>query len=75
MEQDDFVVENRNKPICKVSKINFENMPNVNEKNLFTDEEKNEFLLREPKEEKFFRRFIIAREFLNDHKIRKNGDG
>lgn len=68
LEQDDFIIENRSKPICKVPKINFGNMPNDNGNFLFTDEEKNEFLLREPKAEKFFRRFISAREFLHDEK-------
>ena len=35
---------------------------------LFTDEEKNEFIAKEPKSEKFFKQLISAHEFLNGHK-------
>ena len=64
----DFVVKSRNKPICDVPEISFGNMPNDGGNFLFTDEEKNEFLQKEPKSNKFFRPFISAKEYLNNKK-------
>lgn len=58
----------RRKPICNVPEISFGSMPNDGGNFLFTEEEKTEFVVREPKSEKFFKPLISAYEFLNGHK-------
>jgi hypothetical protein len=45
---DDVVVESRRKPLCNVPEIVFGNMPNDGGNLLFTDEEKIDFLKKEP---------------------------
>ncbi|MCB9173790.1 MAG: class I SAM-dependent DNA methyltransferase [Flavobacteriales bacterium] len=64
----DIFVGKRRKPICNVPEISFGSMPNDGGNFLFTDEERNEFLSKEPKSEKFFKPLISAHEFLNGHK-------
>ncbi len=64
----DIFVGKRRKPICNIPEISFGSMPNDGGNFLFTDEEKNEFLAKEPKSEKFFKPLISAHEFLNGHK-------
>ena len=64
----DIFIGKRRKPICNVPEISFGSMPNDGGNFLFTDEEKNEFIYKEPKSEKFFKPLISAHEFLNGHK-------
>ncbi|MCZ2132142.1 MAG: class I SAM-dependent DNA methyltransferase [Bacteroidetes bacterium] len=64
----DIFVGKRRKSICNIPEISFGSMPNDGGNFLFTDEEKNEFLAKEPKSEKFFKPLISAHEFLNGHK-------
>ena len=64
----DIFIGKRRKPICNVPEISFGSMPNDGGNFLFTDEEKNEFIDKEPKSEKFFKPLISAHEFLNGHK-------
>jgi hypothetical protein len=64
----DFFVGKRRKPICNIPEISFGSMPNDGGNFLFTDEEKNVFVNKEPKAEKFFRPLISAHEFLNGYK-------
>ncbi len=64
----DIFIGKRRKPICNVPEISFGSMPNDGGNFLFTDEEKNEFVAREPNSEKFFKTLISAHEFLNGHK-------
>ena len=64
----DVFVGKRRKPICNVPEISFGSMPNDGGNFLFTDEEKNELVAKEPKSEKFFKPLISAHEFLNGHK-------
>jgi hypothetical protein len=64
----DIFVGKRRKPICNIPEISFGSMPNDGGNFLFTDEEKKEFLAKEPKSEKFFKPLISAHEFLNGHK-------
>ncbi|MCM1991308.1 class I SAM-dependent DNA methyltransferase [Oceanirhabdus seepicola] len=68
LEQENLIITNRTKPICNVPSITFGNMPNDKGNFLFTDEEKKEFLLKEPRAKKFFKPFISAREFLHNEK-------
>ena len=64
----DIFIGKRRKPICNVPEISFGSMPNDGGNFLFTDDEKNEFIAKEPKLEKFFKQLISAHEFLNGHK-------
>ncbi len=64
----DILIGKRRKPICNVPEITFGSMPNDGGNFLFTDKEKNEFVTKEPKSEKFFKLLISAYEFLNGHK-------
>ncbi|MBC8206220.1 MAG: class I SAM-dependent DNA methyltransferase [Kiritimatiellaeota bacterium] len=65
VEGSDLAVINRNKPLCDVPRIGIGNKPIDGGNYLFTPEEKEEFLIREPKAEPFFRRWLGADEFLN----------
>jgi len=61
----DIVVLPRSKPICSVPGIVFGSMPNDGGHLLFSDEEKKEFLKREPGAKKWVRPFLGAEEFIN----------
>ena len=59
------VVESRRKPICNVPPASFGSMPNDGNALLFDDvEDKDAFLMREPKADKFIRPLLSAREYL-----------
>lgn len=62
---DDVVVDSRSKPICDVPEMLFGSKPTDDGNLLFTDEEKREFLEKEPVAQKFIRPLISAHEFLN----------
>lgn len=64
----DVVLINRNTPICNVPQITFGSMPNDDGNFLFTDEEKEEFLKKQPKAKKYIKPLISAKEFLNGEK-------
>lgn len=59
------VIESRNKSICNSPKIGVGNKPIDNGYYLFTEEEKNEFINKEPLSEKYFRKWVGADEFVN----------
>jgi hypothetical protein len=61
----DIVIPSRNKPLCDVPEIKFGNQPNDGGNFLFNDKEKAEFLIKEPKAERFIRKFVGAQEFIN----------
>lgn len=61
-------IERKYKQICNLPEMNFGNMPADGGQLLFTTEEKNEFLIKEPHAEKFFKEIISAHEFLNNKK-------
>nr|WP_197429027.1 type IIL restriction-modification enzyme MmeI [Phnomibacter ginsenosidimutans] len=62
--RDSFLVKRRT-PICNVQEMVFGSMPNDGGHLLFNEDEKNEFVLNEPKSEKYFRKFIGAQEFIS----------
>ena len=64
----DIFIDKRKKPICNVPEMSFGSMPNDGGNFLFTDEEKKEFVTKEPISEKFFKPLISAYEFLNGRK-------
>jgi hypothetical protein len=68
VNQKDTVILSRSKPICKVPEICFGSMPNDEGNFIFTDEEKIEFLKKEPNADKFVKPLISAREFLHNEK-------
>jgi len=58
-------VRNRSRPICDVPPIGIGNKPIDSGHYLFTPEEKQNFIAREPLAERWFRRWIGSREFIN----------
>ncbi len=62
------LIDKSSNPICNVPKMNFGNMPLDGGHLLFTDEEKREFLQKEPKAKKYFKTLISAHEFLHAEK-------
>ena len=59
-------VQNRRTPICDVPKIGIGNKPIDGGNYLFSAEEKDAFLKKEPQAAHFFRKWLGAREFLNN---------
>ncbi|MCF8255405.1 MAG: class I SAM-dependent DNA methyltransferase [Bacteroidia bacterium] len=64
----DILINKSSNPICNVPKMSFGNMPLDGGHLLLSDDEKNEFILKEPKSEKFIKPLISAYEFLNGGK-------
>jgi hypothetical protein len=63
----DIFIGKKRKSICNVPDISFGSMPNDGGNFLFTDEEKVEFVRKEPKSKNFFKPLMSAHEFLNGH--------
>ncbi len=59
------ILENRRKPLCEVPKVGIGNKPIDGGWYLFTPEEKESFILKEPKAAPYFKRWVGAREFIN----------
>jgi hypothetical protein len=64
----DLLIDKNSNPICNVPKMSFGNMPLDGGHLLLSDDEKNEFVLKEPKAEKYIMPLISAYEFLNGEK-------
>jgi hypothetical protein len=64
----DIFIARRSKPICNVPLMLKGSQPTDGGNFLFTEEEKNEFLSKEPKAAKYIKPLISAHEFLNGHK-------
>ncbi len=62
----DILITNRSKPICDVSRMVFGNMPNDEGNLLLTRGERDQLLESEPSLEKFVRRFMSSREYINN---------
>lgn len=60
------IIEEHSKPICNVPSIVRGSQATDNGYYLFTPEEKDEFLRHEPHSEKYFRRFMMGKEFINN---------
>jgi hypothetical protein len=63
----DVVLPRRDHPICNVPQIGIGNKPIDGGHYLFTTEERDEFLKREPNAKEFFRRWIGSDEFINGY--------
>ncbi|MCP2045051.1 DNA methyltransferase [Pontibacter sp. HSC-36F09] len=61
----EILVTRRKKPVSHVPEMVYGNKPTDNGNFLFTDAEKEEFLQREPKAERWMKKFIGAEEFIN----------
>ncbi len=61
----DLLITKSSNPICKVPKMSFGNMPLDGGHLLLSDEDKDGFVLKEPKAEQFIKPLISAYEFLN----------
>ena len=61
-------IHKKSSPICDVPAMNFGNMPLDGGHFLFTDEEKEAFILKEPKASLWLKPLISAKEFLNGEK-------
>lgn len=61
----DLVIISRKNPVCTVLGLSFGSMPNDGGNFLFSDSEKNEFILKEPQSEKYFRPILSAHEYIN----------
>ncbi len=64
----DILITKRTNPLCNVPKMSFGNMPLDGGHLLLSDEDKTEFLKKEPKAEKYILPLISAYEFLNGKK-------
>ena len=58
-------IESRNKPLCDVPEIGIGNKPIDGGNYLFTEDEMKEFIKKEPKSSKYFKKWIGADEFIN----------
>ena len=58
-------IDNRNTPLCEVPEIGMGNQPIDGGNYLFKDDEKEEFVKKEPGSEKFFKRWYGSDEFIN----------
>ncbi|MDE5862565.1 MAG: methylase, partial [Ruminococcus sp.] len=67
VEADNVVIESRSKPLCKVPEIGIGNKPIDDGNYLFTEEEMLDFIKKEPKSEKYFRKWIGSKEFINGY--------
>ena len=61
----DIFIENRTKPLCEVPEIGMGNQPIDDGLYLFTNQEKQEFLIKEPAAEPYFKQWFGAQEFIN----------
>lgn len=64
---DNVFVESRTIPLCKVPQMSSGGKPVEGGHLIFTDEEKVEFLTKEPSAEKYFRPFMGSDDFINGH--------
>ena len=67
IDGDNIFISSRTKPICNVPQIGIGNKPIDNGNYLFTEDEKNEFLEKEPKAIKWFKKWIGSDEFINGY--------
>ncbi len=65
LDAENIFIESRNKPIYNVPEISMGNQPIDNGNYLFTQEEKDEFIKKEPKSEKYFKLWYGAEKFIN----------
>ncbi len=62
------LIENRSKPLCDVPPMKFGSMPRDGGNLILTEEEREEFIKKDPKTEKWIHLYLGAREFINNKK-------
>jgi len=67
VEADDIVIDSRSKPLCAVPEIGIGNKPIDGGNYLFTEEEMQEFIKKEPAAAKYFRKWLGSVEFINGY--------
>ena len=67
VDADNAYIESRRKPLCDVQEIGMGNQPIDDGNYLFTKEEMEEFIKKEPKSKKYFIEWYGAREFINNN--------
>ena len=67
VEADDIVINSRTKPICEVPSIGMGNQPIEDGNYLFTEDEMKDFIRKEPKSEKYFKKWLGSQEFINGY--------
>lgn len=67
VEAEDVVIDSRTKPICNVPEIGIGNKPIDGGFYLFTEEEMQEFIKKEPKSAQYFRKWLGSKEFINGY--------
>lgn len=65
IDADDVFVESRNKPLCDVPEIGIGNKPIDGGNYLFTEEEMQEFIAKEPASREWFKPWYGSQEFIN----------
>ena len=65
VDSDNIFIDSRNKPICNVPEIGIGNKPIDGGNYLFSEDEKNEFIKKEPGSEKLFKQWYGSQEFIN----------
>lgn len=68
VDSQDIFLDNRNTPLCDVPMIGIGNKPIDDGNYLFTEDEMKEFIKEEPESEKYFKRWLGAKEFINNEK-------
>ncbi len=67
IDADNIFIESRSKPVCDVPEIGIGNKPIDGGFYLFTEDEKNEFVKKEPDAEKYFKKWYGSKEFINGY--------
>jgi hypothetical protein len=65
IEGKEYLIVARNKPLCNVPEMKRGNSPYDGGNFLFSEDEKNDFLKKEPQSYQFIKHFLGAREFIN----------
>lgn len=65
MDAPNILVKSRQVPLCEVPEIGIGNKPIDGGNYLFTEEEKLEFIKKEPESEKYFKKWLGSEEFIN----------
>ena len=65
LDAPDIFVESRQKPLCCVPEIGIGNKPIDGGNYLFTEDEKDAFVKKEPRAEKYFKKWLGSDEFIN----------
>jgi hypothetical protein len=65
VDADDVFAESRQKPLCDVPEIGIGNKPIDGGNYLFTDQEKEEFIKKEPASAQWFKLWLGSDEFIN----------